>query len=500
MPAAALSAPFDACSLSARAGCLSLVLGSQGVAKGGLDRYGDAPRVGGELGHLAKTLAPDPAASTVALHVAHAGAAASTRAGAEAADGSPKRRLADLNQLVRRCLLPRPCSRGAAPAEAGGGAPLERVLDTPAVRPAPERPAAACDCLCRVSPGGSSSSGSFTSSAGACAGLERARSGGSSALVSEAGPRVPLEHARSAPSALQSGRWAAALRRAHLDRAPPGSGTLDRASGSWRAAPRDERGRRVWGRKRRASAPGERSHGDFYPLQDSGLARRSRSDGAWLATPSPAAPHRPGMALVGGTVESADCTVSATGAGGGEPRPGLGTAGLGGQGFVTPSGSPGGAPAPLDGLGCQSWGSGLVGWQSPQKWRAASPCPGVGSLMPSQPAAEMSRWPMGPGSTHVPNSGDQWPPLQRGGGPELELWPAPCGGSGVEVGLEAGFAGAAREAPALVDAAVRLYGLGAAGAFRSAGAAAAAAATAQAELARAQQSLQVRLGGRRSAV
>lgn len=469
--------------------CLS---GVQGVAKGGLDRYGDAPRVGGELGHLVKTLAPDPASFAVALHVARAGASASTRAGAEAAGGSPVRSLADLNQLVRRCLLPRPRDRGAALAEVGGGAPLERGLEPLAVRPAPGWPAAACDCLCRVSSGASSCSGSFTSGAGACAGLERARSGDSSASGSEAGPCVPLEHARSAPSTLQSGRWGAALRRAHLDRAPSGSGTLDRASGSWRAAPHDERGRRGWGRKRRASAPGERVHGDYHPLQGSSLAQRSRSDGAWLAAPSPAAPQRPGMALVGGTAEAAYCTVSAAGAAGGEPRPGLGRGGLGGQGCVTPSGSPGGAPAPLDGAGCQSWGSGLVGWQPPQKWRAESPCPGVGSPMPGQSAAELSRWPMGPGSTHVLPSADQWPPLQRAGGPESELWPAPCGGFRVDVGLEAGFAGAAREAPALVDAAVRLYSLGAAGAFRSAGAAAAAVAAAQAELVRAEKSLQVR--------
>lgn len=471
-------------------------LGSQGAAKSGLDRYGDAPRVGGELGHLAKILAPDPAASAVALHVAHAGSAASTRAGAEAADGSPKCNLASLNQLVRRCLLPRPRGSGAAPAEAGGGAPLERVLDTLAVRPAPEWPAAACDCLCRVSPdGSSSSSGSFTSGAGACAGLERARSGGSSASGYDARPCVPLEHARSAPSTLQRGRWAAALRRAHLDRAPSGSGTLDRASGSWRATPHDERGRRVWGRKRRASAPGERIHGDFYPLQESGLARRSRSDGAWLAAPPPGAPQRTGTALVGGTAE-ADCTVSAAGAAGGEPRPGLGRAGHGGQGFATPSSSPGGAPAPLDGLGCQSWGSGLVGWQSPLNWRAASPCPGVGSPTPGQSAADVSRWPTGPGSTHVLPPADQWPLLQRAGGAELELWPVPCGGREAGAGLEAGFLGAAREAPALVDAAVRLYGLGAAGAFWSAGAAAATAAAARAELARAQESLQVREGMR----
>ena len=476
---------------------LSTCLGSQGVTKGSLDRYGDAPRVGGELGHLAKTLIPDPAASAVALHVAHAGAAASTRAGADAADGGPGRSLADLNQLVRRCLLLRPGGRGALLAEAGGGAPLERDWGTLAVRPAPEWPAAACNCLCRVSPGGSSSSGSFTSGAGACAGLERARSGGSSAAGSEPpilSPRVPLEHACSAPSALQSGRWGAALRRAHLDRAPSGSGTPDRASGSWRAAPHDERGRRAWGRKRRASAPGERVHGDYHPLQGFSVARRSRSDGAWLATPSAAA--RAGTALVDETVGTAGGTVLVAGAADGEPCLGLGSAGLGGQGFATPRGSPDSAPAPLDGHGCQSWGTGLVGWQSPQKWRATSPCPGVGSPAPGQCAADVSRWPMGPGSTHVMFSGNQLPPLQRAGVPELELWPAPCGGSGVEVGLEAGVLGAAREAPALVDAAVRLYGLGAAGAFRSAGAAAAAAAAAQAELARAQQSLQVRVGKR----
>ena len=508
-------------------------LGSQGVAKGGLDRYSAAPRVGGELSHLGKTLPPDPAASSVALHIAHTGSAASTRAGAVATAASPEPNLGTLNQPTRCCWLPRPRSYGALTAEAGGGLALERISDTLAVPQVPAWPAAAPGCLCRVSPDGSSSGGSFTSGLGACTALERARSGGSLTFGSESGPRVPLgcarsggsltpgscvraprrgarsdgsiacascaraplEHARSAPSALQSGRWAAALRRAHLDRAPAGSGTPDRASASWRALPHDEHGRRDWGRKRPGSATGERGNVPSSLSHFSSPAQRSRSDGAWLATMPPGAPQRARTAVVGGTAATTGCNVSpqAAGPAGVEPHSGLCRVGLGGQGFAKARRSPSGSPAPLDGHRGQRWNARMVGWQSSQKRRTTSPLSSAGSPTPDQSAADLSRRPADPGPIPNSPSADQWPPLPRTGWPEPELWPAPCGGSEVGLGLEAGFAGAAREAPALVDAAVRLYGLGVAEAFRSASAAAAAVAAAQAELAQAEQANQVRI-------
>lgn len=397
---------------------------AQGIAGNGLDRYGGAARLGGELAHLAKARPPDAAACSAMLPVVQAGASMPAAPGAGPRAARPARCMR-LRRL-RSQGAPAPAARGApcSSDRVPGGKGLDLTLGGAATRPGSPVPAE-CAHAGRSPPSPAAAWG-----------------GGSGRGGPARGPALPpLRHAASAPGALQTGfaRWAAALDGLHNagpDRASPRAGGEPRArgAGAWRSVPSSPR---ALCRSRR-------------PSPDRAASGAASASTAWPA----AAQARPGQRGSG----------SATASWG--PGP--------------PSGSLAGSPTRADATASRQLWSPGAGWPSPQAWRGGIPL-GTAAVAGTQAGAKPPCWPSPAG--RAPPA-DPWPPLPWATAQaEQEAAAGGLPGGDGGLGSEAGYKAAAREAAVLVDATVRLYDLGAAEAFQAQAGALTAAGFAQDELA-----------------
>jgi len=409
---------------------------TQGVAGNGLDRYGGAARLGGELAHLAKARPPDAAACSAMLPVVQAGAsmpAAGCAPGAGPGAARPARCMR-LRRL-RSQGAPAPAARSAPGSQdrVPGGKGLDLTLGDAAARPGSLLPSQ-CAHLGRSPPS-----------------LAAAWGGGGGRGGPARGPALPpLTHAASAPGALQTGfaRWAAALDGLHNagpERASPRTGGEPRArgAGAWRSVPSSP-----WApcRSRR-------------PSPDRAGSGAAGASAAWPA----AAQARPGLRGPGSEASS--------------------------WGPGPPPGGLAGSPTRADAAASRQLWSPGAGWPSPQAWRGGSP-PGAAALAGAPAGAKPPCW-QSPAGRAPP--ADPWPPLpwaaaQAEQGAAAGSLPGGGDGSGCGAGCEA----AAREAAVLVDAAVRLYDLGAAEAFQAQAGALAVAGFAQDELAAAERVAEAR--------
>lgn len=252
-----------------------------------------------------------------------------------------------------------------------------------------------------------------------------------------------------------------------------------------RAASAGEAERRSWRPKRPASAAG--ASGNCGAL-DQGSGQGAPECSEWRTAPS--SPRTPRRARALGSSSTASW-LAHSGSDAWPPTRGdaapaqareAGGVGLGlALGFSTPPAprwGSAGSPMPSEEATRRQVWSPSAGWPSPQGVRAGSET--LTTVLMQTPTKPL-HWLSPCGRAPAANA---WPPLPWAAPPE-PVDAAAREGAGVDIGL--GLAAAARETPVLVDAAVRLYGLGAAEAFCAEAAAASAVGLAVMQLRRTEQ-------------